>query len=70
VISWKQPSAPRLPPTQSYSEILREQAGVTCLRPTTPKVFASWEAWQARRRDRRRKEKEKLEVRIKKEDAR
>jgi hypothetical protein len=31
---------------------------VTCLRPTT--------AWQARWRDRRRKEKEKWEVRIKK----
>jgi len=35
----------------------REQAGVTCLRRTT--------AWQARRHDRRRKEKEKWEVRIK-----
>src|SRR6266481_5158719 len=43
----------RLPPTQSYSEILREQAGMHCLRRTT--------AWQANRRDRRRKEKEKWE---------
>jgi hypothetical protein len=36
-----QPPRPRLPLTQSYSEILREQAGVTCLRRTTPKFFAS-----------------------------